>query len=242
MLIQSWQNIASEISQFSVVSGLLSTVYMLNNNINYLREKQNPCHSFSNIQLSYSIILTGAIMKRSMWRYMELYKITEMVVCKGDDFCCVIFFLNKYSKSASIWKFSFVYSKCLLTFFCICVLKRTNNLVSDCDKAIKICRVEMGIVKTHGSENSGLLNLRGGTLKWWLRYHWERNLQMFHSVCIRCKKRWRSAGKYKIGLYKVAYFSHVLHGYRFNTKLPHCVKERLHKRYHNRPEAMISIP
>lgn len=69
---------------------------------------------------------------------------------------------------------------------------------------------------------------------------------MFHFECIRCKKRLRSAGKYKIGLYKIAYFSSVLHGYRLNTpvntKLPHCIKERLHKRYHNRPEAMISVP
>lgn len=45
------------------------------------------------------------------------------------------------------------------------MLKFTNNLVSDGDKAIKICRVEMGIVKTHGSENSVFLKPQGRSPK-----------------------------------------------------------------------------
>lgn len=40
-------------------------------------------------------------------------------------------------------------SKTSCNFFAFLVLTFTTKLVSDCDKAIKICRAEVGIVKTH---------------------------------------------------------------------------------------------
>lgn len=40
-------------------------------------------------------------------------------------------------------------SKTSCNFFAFLVLTFPTKLVSDCDKAIKVCRAEVGIVKTH---------------------------------------------------------------------------------------------
>lgn len=59
----------------------------------------------------------------------------------------------------------------------------------------------------------------GGALKWWLRFHWERNLRMFHIVYIGCKKR--SAGKCQIGMYKIAFFFIHINWLQMNIPLKH---------------------
>lgn len=91
--------------------------------------------------------------------------------------------------------------------------KLPTNLVSDRDKTIKIGRREMGIGKTHrqlrkqcfpkppgeGPESGDCVFI-------------ERNLRMFHIVYIGGKKR--SAGRCQIGMYKIAFFSSRLTGYK----------------------------
>lgn len=64
-------------------------------------------------------------------------------------------------------------SKTSCHFFAFLVLTFTTKLVSDCDKAIKVCRAEVGIVKenTQAAQRTvSAKSVRGGDLKGRLQF------------------------------------------------------------------------